>query len=71
MEPAVAPDNNEGAVVISPEDEAELEEHAALRVMQRWDEMREFVPGALPLVPEHIETRSLWNHDRPGLPPVQ
>ncbi|KAM4582645.1 fer-1-like protein 4 [Fundulus diaphanus] len=52
----------------SPEEEAEMEEHAALNVLRRWGEMREFLPGAVPLVPEHVEIRSLQNQDNPGLP---
>ncbi|XP_039653756.1 fer-1-like protein 4 [Perca fluviatilis] len=52
----------------SPEEEAEMEEHAALSVLQRWGEMNEFLPGAIPLVPEHVEIRSLLNQDKPGLP---
>uniref|UniRef100_A0A8D3D626 Fer-1 like family member 4 n=1 Tax=Scophthalmus maximus TaxID=52904 RepID=A0A8D3D626_SCOMX len=52
----------------SPEENAEMEEHAALSVLQRWGEMREFLPGALPLVAEHVEIRSLLNQDKPGLP---
>lgn len=54
----------------SPEDEAEIEEHAALSVLRRWGEMKEFLPGAVPLVPEHVEIRSLLNQDKPGLPQV-
>uniref|UniRef100_UPI0037E7A12B fer-1-like protein 4 n=1 Tax=Semicossyphus pulcher TaxID=241346 RepID=UPI0037E7A12B len=50
------------------EEEAEMEEHAALSVLQRWGEMKEFIPGAVPLVPEHVEIRSLLNQDNPGLP---
>ncbi|XP_040889705.1 fer-1-like protein 4 [Toxotes jaculatrix] len=52
----------------SPEEEAEMEEHAALSVLHRWGEMKEFLPGAVPLVPEHVEIRSLMNQDKPGLP---
>nr|XP_019952111.1 PREDICTED: fer-1-like protein 4 [Paralichthys olivaceus] len=52
----------------SPEEQAEMEEHAALSVLQRWGEMSEFLPGALRLVPEHVEVRSLMNPDKPGLP---
>ncbi|XP_033829845.1 fer-1-like protein 4 [Periophthalmus magnuspinnatus] len=47
---------------------AELEEHMALNVLHRWAEMREFIPGAVPLVPEHVEIRPLVNSDKPGLP---
>ncbi|KAK0146183.1 Fer-1-like protein 4 [Merluccius polli] len=52
----------------SDEEEAEVEEHAALSVLHRWGEMREFLPGACSLVPEHVEVRSLMSHDKPGLP---
>ncbi|XP_072296115.1 fer-1-like protein 4 [Eucyclogobius newberryi] len=47
---------------------AELEEHMALNVLHRWAEMSEFTPGAVPLVPEHVEIRPLLNPDKPGLP---
>ncbi|KAJ8412157.1 hypothetical protein AAFF_G00144240 [Aldrovandia affinis] len=50
------------------QDEAELEEHKALSVLQRWGDMREFSEGACPLVPEHVEVRSLLNPEKPGLP---
>uniref|UniRef100_A0A8C6SU99 Fer-1 like family member 4 n=1 Tax=Neogobius melanostomus TaxID=47308 RepID=A0A8C6SU99_9GOBI len=46
----------------------ELEEHMALNVLHRWAEMSEFIPGAVPLVPEHVEVRPLMNSDKPGLP---
>ncbi|KAM9860161.1 fer-1-like protein 4 [Aulostomus maculatus] len=52
----------------SPEEEEEMDEHAALSVLQCWGEMSEFLPGAIPLVPEHVEIRSLLNQDKPGLP---
>ncbi|XP_041834380.1 fer-1-like protein 4 [Melanotaenia boesemani] len=52
----------------SPEEEAEMEEHAALNVLHRWGDMSEFLPGVVPLVPEHVEMRSLLNPDNPGLP---
>uniref|UniRef100_A0A8C1STD0 Fer-1 like family member 4 n=1 Tax=Cyprinus carpio TaxID=7962 RepID=A0A8C1STD0_CYPCA len=45
-----------------------LDEHKALSVLQRWKEMREFCEGACPLVPEHVEVRSLLNAEKPGLP---
>lgn len=54
----------------TPEEEAEMEEHAALSVLWRWGEMNEFLTGAIPLVPEHVEIRSLLNQDNPGLPQV-
>ncbi|XP_076124796.1 fer-1-like protein 4 [Alosa pseudoharengus] len=50
------------------EDLKELDEHKALSVLHRWGEMREFCVTACPLVPEHVEVRSLLNPDKPGLP---
>lgn len=47
-----------------------MEEHAALSVLHRWGEMNEFISGAIPLVPEHVEIRSLQSQDNPGLPQV-
>ncbi|XP_054473008.1 fer-1-like protein 4 [Anoplopoma fimbria] len=52
----------------STEEDAEMEEHQALSVLRRWGEMNEFIPGAVPLVPEHVEIRSLLNQEKPGLP---
>ncbi|XP_061731426.1 fer-1-like protein 4 isoform X1 [Nerophis ophidion] len=52
----------------SPQEQEEMEEHAALSVLQCWGEMGEFLPGAVPLVPEHVEVRTLLNPDKPGLP---
>ena len=42
------------------------EEHLALEVLKNWDD----VPGGCPLVPEHIETRILYNPDKPGVEQV-
>lgn len=53
------------------EDYAELDEHKALSVLQRWKEIREFCEGACPLVTEHVEVRSLLNAEKPGLPQVR
>ncbi|KAM9410752.1 fer-1-like protein 4 isoform 2-T2 [Pholidichthys leucotaenia] len=50
------------------EEEDEMEEHAALSVLHRWGEMKEFLPGAMELIPEHVEIRSLMNQSSPGLP---
>lgn len=47
-----------------------MEEHAALSVLHRWGEMKEFITGGIPLVPEHVEIRSLQNVSNPGLPQV-
>lgn len=55
---------------LSPAEEAEMEEHSALYVLHHWGEMNEFLTGARPLVPEHVEIRSLMNQDNPGLPQV-
>lgn len=42
-------------------------EHLALKVLHRWDEM----PGVgCKLVPEHIETRTLYLKDKPGMDQV-
>lgn len=54
----------------TPEETAEFEEHLALSVLHRWGEMNEFLHGAVPLVPEHVEIRSLQNSLSPGLPQV-
>lgn len=48
-----------------------MDQHRALSVLHRWGEMREFCVGACPLVPEHVEVRSLLNPDKPGLPQVK
>lgn len=47
-----------------------MEEHAALSVLHRWGDMNEFLSGAIPLVPEHVEIRSLQIYSNPGLPQV-
>ncbi|XP_057703030.1 fer-1-like protein 4 isoform X2 [Corythoichthys intestinalis] len=50
------------------EEAEEAEEHAAVSVLRRWDDMSEFLPAAKALVPEHVEVRPLVNQDKPGLP---
>ncbi|KAK3536663.1 hypothetical protein QTP86_015460, partial [Hemibagrus guttatus] len=50
------------------EDYEDMDQHMALSVLHRWEEMREFCVGACPLVPEHVEVRSLLNPDKPGMP---
>ena len=42
-------------------------EALALEVLKHFDE----VPGGYPLVPEHIETRDLYNPEQPGVQMVR
>ncbi|KAK3543542.1 hypothetical protein QTP70_023874, partial [Hemibagrus guttatus] len=54
-----------GKTIFIDEDQAfESYEHLALKVLHRWEEM----PGVgCKLVPEHIETRTLYLKDKPGM----
>ena len=38
-------------------------EHVALEALKNWQD----IPGGCQLVPEHVETRSLYNSERPGV----
>ena len=40
-----------------------IEEQLALSVLHHWEEQ----PGGACLVPEHVETRALYNPDKPGI----
>lgn len=44
-----------------------MEENLALQVLKNWNE---FKPHGCPLVPEHVETRSLYNPEKPGIEQV-
>ena len=44
-----------------------LEEHLALGVLHHWDDIPRV---GTKLVPEHVETRSLYNPDKPGIEQV-
>lgn len=44
-----------------------MEENLALEVLKRWAEVN---PGNLALVPEHVETRSLYDPEKPGVEQV-
>ncbi len=43
------------------------EEKLALAVLHHWDQIPKV---GCPLVPEHIETRALYNPDKPGIEQV-
>lgn len=44
-----------------------MEENLALKVLKHW---HEFKPQGCALVPEHVETRSLYNPEKPGVEQV-
>lgn len=50
-----------------PDEPVESYEHLSLKILHRWSEMP--VVGCK-LVPEHIETRTLFNKARPGMDQV-
>ncbi|KAL4635807.1 fer-1-like protein 6 [Arapaima gigas] len=54
-----------GKTVFVDEDQAaESYEHLALKVLHRWTE----IPGVgCKLIPEHVETRTLYHKDKPGM----
>ena len=45
-----------------------MEENLALDVLKHWHEIR---PAGCALVPEHVETRSLYNPEKPGVEQVR
>ncbi|XP_067937439.1 otoferlin-like [Watersipora subatra] len=45
-------------------DASHTEENLALNVLKQWHELQ---PGGCALVPEHVETRSLYNSEKPGI----
>lgn len=53
-------------IVTTPGEHSLTDEHMALEVLQHWEE----IPLGFPLVPEHIETRRLYNPERPGVEQV-
>ena len=53
----------DGDVELESGDTQPTQEHLALEVLRHWEQ----VPGGCRLVPEHIETRALYNPLRPGV----
>lgn len=49
------------------DDAGHMEENLAMEVLRRWPEAN---PGGLTLVPEHVETRSLYDPEKPGVEQV-
>ena len=54
-------------VLLSPELRKATEEHLALGVLHHWHEIPKV---GCHLVPEHVETRPLYNPDKPGIEQV-
>ena len=50
------------------DDAGHMEENLALEVLKRWSDVN---PGNLSLVPEHVETRSLYDPEKPGVEQVR
>lgn len=53
-------------LMISPGDMVPSRELLAMELLHHWDE----IPGGCQLVPEHLETRSIYNPDKPGIEQV-
>ena len=53
---------------ILSDDASHMEENLALDVLKHWHEIK---PAGISLVPEHVETRSLYNSEKPGVEQVE
>jgi len=49
------------------DDASHMEENLALEVLKHWSEVK---PAGCALVPEHVETRSLYSPEKPGVEQV-
>lgn len=56
------------SIHVVTDDAGHMEENLALEVLKRWSDVN---PGNLSLVPEHVETRSLYDPEKPGVEQVR